>query len=240
MRKILAAFASVATASAGAASLPSGLSREELGRVVRGFAVPALHRPYTGHALVSDGSLGVDLGVETAFVFRRDLLDYGKKDGVVPRITPVPRVWGAVDLVDDFKLSLSFSPSALFDGIATAGGALQWGFWLEPSKEIRASAYLGYSYIDVFGDLKNHVTEMAVQVSKDLLVWQPYGGFGVAVANATANEAILKTGVEKGPHTEANTHLFVGARIDLVAKLSFQFDVFGTRPAVSILLEKSF
>ncbi len=230
----------LATAAAGAASLPSGLSREELGRVIRGIAVPAIHRPFTGHALASDGALGLDLGVETAFVFRRDTLDYGSGGGVVPSIIPVPRLWLGLDVQEDFKMSFSFSPSALFDGIATAGGAFQWTFWHDPAKEIRSSVYIDYTYMDVFGDISTHVTEIAIQASKDLLMWQPYGGAGVAVANATADRAILKAGVGEGPHTEANTHLFVGARIDLIAKLSFQFDVFGTRPSVSILLEKSF
>jgi len=239
-RQLAPLYLGFAASVAGAASLPGSLSREEMGRITRQLAIPSIHRPYGGHGLPSDGEMGLDLGVDTTFVFRRDVLNYGDGRGVAPNIIPVPRLWASVDLTPRFKLSGSYSPGRLVDGITVAGTALQWIFFVDEERDLRVSSVLGYSWVDVFDDMSAHVTDVTFQVSKDLLMWQPYFGLGFSVGNSTFDSAVVGSGVERGPHTEAVSHVVMGVRLELAAKLSFQLDVFGSRPAASLLLETSF
>jgi len=223
-----------------AASLAGSLSEDDIGEINRIAILPASHRSWTAHSLIPDGSLGFDLGLETAFVMKRDLLELGDGKGVGPSIIPVPRFWTSIQLPIGIKLSGSAGLGGIFDGIQTYGFGTQWAFYKDPAKATAFSVDFRYTYLDLYGDLSSHVTGLAFQATKDLVVWQPYAGAGFLVANSTVKADIMDAGAKKGPHTTATYHMFVGARIDLIAKLSIQLDVMAAKPSLGVLLEKSF
>jgi hypothetical protein len=238
---VLACFLTlVSPLTAQAASLPGKLSSDDIRVINRTVLFPSQHRSWTAHSLAPEGALGFEVGLETAFVLRRELLDLGDGRGVVPRVIPVPRLWTSVELPIDIKLSGSVGLSGLFDGIQTYGLGVQWAFLQFPEKDTAFSVDFRYTHADLFGDAKSNLMGLAAQASKDLVVWQAYAGAGFVVANTTVNPAVLGSGVEEGPHTSATYHLFVGARVDLIAKLSIQLDVMAARPSVGVMLEKSF
>jgi len=199
-----------------------------------------MHRSWTAHALSPEGPLGFELGLETAFVFRRDLLGLGNARGVAPSVIPVPRFWSAVEIPLNIKLSGHVGLGGLFDGIETYGFAAQWAFYKDAASDTAVSVDLRYTRVNLFDDATSNLMGFAAQASKDLIVWQPYAGGGFVVANTTVDSGLMDAGVSVGPHTSATYHLFVGARIDLIAKLSVQLDVMAARPSVGVLLEKSF
>ncbi|MEO5666667.1 MAG: hypothetical protein ABIR96_01275, partial [Bdellovibrionota bacterium] len=201
---------------------------------------PSGHRTWTGHALSPEGPLGFEIGVETAFVFRHDLLYLGDQRGVAPSVIPVPRIWTSVEIPMNIKLSGHVGLGALFDGIQTAGFGAQWSFYKDPAQDTAFSVDFRYTRVNLFNDAYSNLMGFAAQASKDLIVWQPYAGAGFMVANTTVKSEVLDAGAKTGPYTSATYHLFVGARIDLIAKLSIQLDVMAARPSVGVLLEKSF
>lgn len=223
-----------------AASLPASLSKSDVAEINRLLVMPASHRSWTAHALRPEGALGFQIGLETAFVMRRNLLDLGDRRGVSPSIIPVPRVWTSVQLPMDIKLSGSVGVGSIFDGIQTYGFGTQWAFYKDTAKATAFTVDFRYSYMDVFGDLSANTMGLAAQASKDLIVWQPYAGAGFLVSNSNVKGEVLLPGVEEGPHTTATYHMFVGVRIDLIAKLSIQLDVMASKPSVGVLLEKNF
>ncbi len=223
-----------------AASLPGRLTADDLEHVNRTVLFPAQHRSWTAHALAPDGPLGFAVGLETAFVLRRDLLDLGNQRGVAPSVIPVPRFWLTAEVPMNIKLSASVGLGGLFDGIQTYGGGVQWAFLKNPATDTAFSLDFRYTHANLFGDAKSNLMGLAAQATKDLVVWQPYAGAGFVVANSTFDSEVLASGTAVGPHTTATYHLFVGARIDLIAKLSIQLDVTAARPSVGVLLEKSF
>lgn len=225
---------------AASASLPGQLSAKDMGEINRIIVLPASHRSWTAHGVSPEGSIGFEIGLETAFVMRRGLLDFGNGRGVSPRIIPVPRFWASTELPLDIRLSGSAGVGAIFDGIQTYGLGGQWAFYKDSSKGTAFTTDFRYTYTNVFDDLKSHVMGLAVQASKDLVVWQPYAGAGFVVANTTAVEEIMANNVSAGPHTTATYHMFVGARVDLIAKISIQLDVMASRPSLGVLIEKSF
>jgi len=223
-----------------AASLAGNLSESDIKHINSTVIFPSIHRSWTGNALSPEGPLGFELGLETAFVFRRDLLEIGDRRGVAPSVIPVPRVWTSVEIPLHIKLSAHAGLGGLFDGIETYGFGAQWAFFKDPAADTSFSVDFRYTRVNLFDDASSNLMGFAAQASKDLIVWQPYAGAGFLVANTTVDSDVLSAGTSAGPHTSATYHLFVGARIDLIAKLSVQLDVMAARPSVGVLLEKSF
>jgi hypothetical protein len=223
-----------------AASLSGNLSESDMKHVNTTVIFPAMHRSWTAHALNPEGYLGIDVGLETAFVLRRDLLELGDGRGVAPSVIPVPRLWAAIELPHRIKLSGHAGLGGLFDGIETYGLGAQWAFYKDSAQDTSFAADFRYTRMNLFGDATSNVMGFAGTASKDLIVWQPYAGAGFLVANTTMKREVVAAGAEVGPYTSATYHLFVGARIDLIAKLSIQLDVMAARPSAGVLLERSF
>lgn len=216
------------------------MTAEEIDRVTEALVLPSSHRSWVAHGVAPEGPLGFSLGVETAFVLRRDVGGLGDANAVAPKTIPVPRFWLGAEFPMDLKLSASFGLSGLFDGIQTYGIGGHWSFFRSEDRLTNFSVDLRYTYTNVFDDLKANVLGLSVQASKDLILWQPYAGAGFLVANSTAVAEVMASGEELGPHTKTTYHVYVGARIDLLAKLSIQLDVMGAKPSLGILLEKDF
>jgi hypothetical protein len=225
---------------ARAASLPTGMSEDEIKDVLKTISISAIHRGWTAHSQPYEGRLGMNLGLESTFVPSRNMDRAGNRNGTLPPVVPVPRLWAGFQYSSDLYLSASFAPGQIFDGVMAAGGGLQWTFQRDKSREFALSLAFNYSYIDLFNDVSgNHMT-LLFGAAKDLLVWQPYFLGGIAIANGTTGSSIPDTGVARGPHTVLCPQLSVGARVDLLAKLSIQLDVIGTRASAAVLLEKDF
>lgn len=224
-----------------ATELSGNLVSEQLDEVVGISVVPSVHRSWTAHAVPTEG-LGLDLGVESAFVARGNLNDLGDGLGVAPRIIPVPRFYMAWDLPAEFKLSASFAPGMLFDGITTFGLGTQWVFHREPEIATALSVVGAYTFVNVFGDLTSNQFALAAQASRDLAVWQPYAGLGFVQGMTSFDARVLAPGALAGGerHGQWTWHAYLGFRVDLIAKLSFQVDFFDLRPAIALLLQHGF
>jgi hypothetical protein len=182
----------------------------------------------------------MNLGLESAFIPSRGIENLAANNGTLPTVIPVPRLWVGFQYSSDIYFSGSYAPGQIFDGIQAGGAGVEWIFKNDKTREIQLSLAFNYSYVNLFGDLHGNHMNMLFGASKDLLVWQPYFLGGVAIANGTATSAVVAGGTSRGPYTVVSPQLSVGARIDLLAKLSFQLDVIGTRAAGAILLEKDF
>lgn len=236
--KLLYLFLLSFSVNTWATELPRGLSESEVKEGAKYFALSSLHRWWTAHATRNPG-LGLDVGVDSSFVFRGQYHTKGEEDGVIPRIVPVPRFWFAWDF-DKFYLSGSVNPGTYYDGIGGLGLGIQWNFYRDPDEAINVSAVMHYTYANIFGDMKSHTPGASVQISKDLVVWQPYAGLGFAVSNVRLQSVVLDEGLEEGPYSVFALHSYAGIRLDFLAKLAFQIDLINTRPSLSLVLSNSF
>lgn len=216
------------------------MSEADIDKVTEALVFTSSHRSWVAHGVAPEGPLGFSLGLETAFVLKRDVRELGDGNAVAPKTIPVPRFWIGAEFPMDIKVSASFGLSGLFDGIQTYGIGGHWSFFRSEDRLTNFSVDFRYTYTNVFDDLVSNVLGLSVQASKDLILWQPYAGAGFLVANSTAIEDVMAAGAEVGPHTKTTYHLYVGARIDLLAKLSIQLDVMGAKPTLGVLLEKDF
>ncbi len=226
--------------SIGATEISGGLSAKEIKSAGRILGLSSYHRAYTAPAVPNE-NLGLDLGLESTFIYRRKLLDQGNAKAVIPRVIPVPRFWAAWDLPQDFQVSASYSPGDFFDGITALGGAIQYTFLDDDDHRARLSAILGYTYTNAFQDLRTHITQLGVQATRDLEAWQPYVGIGALVGNTTTRNSREASNVDDGPYTIPAAHLFVGGNIEAgSSKFAFQLDLIGTKFSGSLLIANRF
>ena len=219
-----------------AANLPEDLSEKEVDRTLKILGGSTLHRAWTAPAQVSSG-LGLQLGVETAFLFRRDLGDLGRGDGVLPRTVPQPRLWGGIELPQSFFASFHFGIGALFDGVESYGAGLQWSFYEDLDTGVVATAVVSGTYARAFGDFTGRSVSVAAQVSRDLSLWQPYAGLGVWTQNAELNRDLTRLDSSR---VSVLPHLYAGFRLDFLAKLSAQVDFSGPFVSTSLMMSQEF
>ena len=236
---IAVAGLALGAAAARAGSLPGGMTEAEIKKVASIAGFGSIHRAWTG-ADVPNEDLGLSIGVEASFVFKQSLTDVGSGDGYSPRIIPVPRLYAAWDLPWRTTVSGSYSPGNHLGGIGGFGLAAQLAFFRADDPQFSLSAVVHYTRSYVFNDLVSHTTGVAFQAGKDLTIWQPYMGLGFLVANATADADVVAAGVDRGPHGVVRPHVYAGFRIDLGAKLGFQFDLAGRRPSLAVVMIQQF
>ncbi len=222
-----------------ATELSGALSADDIGYAGRVIGFGSNHRAWTATVLPSDG-LGLELGLESTFVFRRNLEDSGNGQGVIPKIIPVPRFWLAYDLPGSIQLSTSIAPGWLFDGVTAIGFGGQWIFSRNEELRTNFSALATYTYVSAFDDIHVHVTGMSVQAARDLETWQPYIGAGVLIANATADNNRQGAGVDAGPHTLPALHGYIGVNLNFVGKFSIQLDLANQYLAAALLIAQKF
>jgi hypothetical protein len=222
-----------------ATELSGQLSANDVRESASILALGSVHRAWTAPAVEGEG-LGLSVGLESSFVFRKDLLSLGDDTAIAPRVIPVPRLWLAWDLPEGISLSASLAPGRIFDGIDAYGGAVQYVFFEDAASTVASSLLVDYTWSKAFGDLSAGTMGASLQITKDLTLWQPYVGVGMLVTNARAREALMNAGVKNGPYTVAVVHGYVGLRLDLIAKLAFQVDLMGALPSAAILLSNEF
>jgi len=227
------------TSKSLATELSKNLNATEIKRAAAVLGFSAHHRPFTAHS-ISEGDLGLDLGIESAFILRRDLLHQGDASAVIPRTIPVPRIWISWEFPYDLSFSASVAPGFLFDGVTSYGVGLQWFFYEYSELNTSISFVTNFSSVSAFDDINAKVFTFDVQASRDLAIWQPYCGIGFALQAARVNTANAAPGVSAGRYYQVRPHSFIGARIDLLTKLSVQFDFYGTQTSMGLLLENAF
>jgi hypothetical protein len=221
-----------------AAELSGDLTKKDIKQAAKVVSWSSVHRAWTAPGSHEELGLGLNLGVESTFIPRKNLNELGNKNGIAPSIIPVPKLWTAWELPADFYISGSYSPGMLYDGITTAGGAIQWSFFKDD--RVTLSTLLHYTYAKAFQDLKSHTTGLNLQVAKDLGLWFPYFGVGFLSANATASKERTHLYTNTGPYTIPALHGFIGARIDLGAELSFQIDLTGAKVSFALMMSQGF
>ena len=229
----------VSSRPVSATQLSKNLSASDIKTSAAILGFGSMHRPFTAHSMPS-GELGMDLGLESAFAFRRGMLDQGDSTAVVPRVIPIPRAWMSWEFPYDLIFSASFAPGFLFDGVTQYGGALQWFFYEYSELATVISFVGGYSHVDAFSDLKADVFSFDVQASRDLRLWQPYAGVGILLNRASVHDSLAASGVDSGSYYLPRPHIVFGARVDLLTKISVQLDVSGSLASLGLLLENSF
>ncbi len=222
-----------------ATELSAGLNQKEVTDAVDTLVFPSSHRSWTAPA-VPNPELGLDVGIETTFVSRNSLLDHGDGTAIVPRIVPLPRVWATWDLPAEFRVSASAAPGDIYDGIMAYGGGVQWVFWRDYDIATAGSLLTQYTYVDAFDDLTAHAFQMDAQISRDLILWQPYAGIGLAWANSQMRGDLLANNVNGRGVNNFALHFTLGGRIELLAKLGFQIDFYDSHFSASMLLAHSF
>ncbi len=222
-----------------ATELSTSLNTTEIKTAVELLANGTAHRPWTVHGLPG-GSLGLDAGFESTFVLREEIGPMGDGNAVVPRVVPVPRFWFSWELPADFMLSASMAPGMLFDGITSYGAGLQWIFDRKTDWAMTSSTLFSYTIASAFGDLNAQTFTLAGQVSRDLLLWQPYASAGFQVVRASVESRVVEPGVSTSPYWSLAPHITLGARIDFLAKLSVQLNLTYLRPSFAVLLSTSF
>lgn len=222
---------------ARAAELPTGLDKVEIRKVGRLLARSASHRPWTASAIEGE-QMGLEVGFEGAFALRREVLDLGDRNGVVPRVIPIPRFWLGADLPHELQFSASYSPGTLYDGVHQIGTALQWTYWRQ--SDYAFSTLFSYTYANLFGDLTMNNFAVDFQVSRDFGGWLPYAVFGVEAPLVTASRRVTAAGVDNGAYVIPTYHGGLGVQMMLPAKLAFQVDLHGAAFSFSVLLAQRF
>ncbi|NCN26626.1 hypothetical protein GW915_03545 [bacterium] len=239
MKRILTSLLALSfSASLTATELSGDLGDGDIKKAAAITAWPSIHRAWTAPGVSPNDGLGLSLGLEATAVPRSDLTEMGDGAGVAPSVIPVPRFWAAWDFPHNFQVSGSVAPGMLFDGIFALGVGIQWMFFEDET--IKMSGLFHYTYSDIFGDLSVHTPGLSFQTAKDLGFWQPYAGIGFISANASADRARVRADTDTGPYTLAASHVYAGARIDLGAELSFQFDLTGRKLSFALLMSQSF
>jgi hypothetical protein len=236
---LLFASFSVKPFVSNATQLSSSLTEAEVKQAADILGFGSVHKSWTAHALPG-GSLGLDLGFESSFVFRNSLGTQGDGSSVIPRIIPIPRVWFSWDLPAQFMFSGSFAPGMLFDGITQAGFAVQWTFERVTEWNTSVSVLTNYTISSAFGDLRSQNFGFDLQFSRDLLAWQPYLILGFNMMGASVASRFVESGVKTGNYLRWAHHIAFGARIDFLAKLSVQMDLYNFKPGLGVLLSTSF
>jgi hypothetical protein len=231
--------AALVAGQAFATGLSGRLKESEIESATKTLVQGSLHRSWTAHARENE-ELGLDIGLEAPFLLRGELTEMGDGTGVLPRVLPVPRLWFSWDLPRGFMVSGSISPGNMYNGLGTYGAGAQFAFFESDDGLITASVLLDFTYTNAFGDLKANTSGLAAQISKDLYIWQPYAGLGFVSTNATVRSELTDLGVNNGPRTLPAVHFYAGARIELVAKLGLQLDMYNATPGISLLMAQSF
>ncbi len=222
-----------------ATQLASSLSEDEVTTALDILGFGSVHKSWTAHTLPG-GSLGLDLGFESSFLFRSKIYGQGDQSEVVPRIIPIPRLWLSWDLPAQFMVSGSFAPGFFFDGITSMGFGAQWTFERITEWNTSASVLGNYTYISAFDDLTTQNFGVDLQVTRDLMAWQPYAMVGFNVMAAKVDPRIVESGVKTGTYLRWAHHLAFGVRVDFLAKLSVQLDFYNFKPSLGTLLSTSF
>lgn len=230
---------SLRVSNVNATELSTSLSEDEIKNAIEILANGSMHRTWTAHGLPG-GSLGLDLGFETTFLFRREIAGMGSGSAVVPRVIPAPRFWFSWDLPANLMLSGSFGPGMVFDGVTTYGAGLQWVFDRKTEWAMTSTAVVSYTLASAFGDLNSQTILLGGQISRDLLLWQPYATAGMQVVRATVESRIVDPGVKNAGYWSLAPHFALGFRLDFMAKLSAQIDFTYLRPSFAMLLSTSF
>jgi hypothetical protein len=228
----------VCSQSAHSTQLSASLTDPEVGKISRILGFGPVHRAWTAHGQPTTG-LGLDLGVETTFLFRRDMLDFGDRAAVLPRIIPVPRIWFSWELPAHFMISGSFAPGMLFGGVTAVGMGGQWKFFEKPEIATNVSLGVTYSILGAFDGYRGHSQGVHLQVARDLIFWQPYAGAGLMFNQSRINQSLVQAGVDRSRFLAAS-HVFFGARVDLIAKIAFQLDLTNDLVHLSVLFATSF
>ena len=224
--------------SAEATQLSHNLSSHDVRKTEEILGLGSVHRYWTAHGLPTVG-LGVEFGLETTFLCRRDMLELGDHTAVMPRVIPVPRLWFSWDLPRDFIVSGSFAPGLLFDGVTAASLGVQWKFFEETDISTNLSWAASYTGVEAFGDMSAHNFATSAQVSRDLVFWQPYAGAGIIMNTSAVDADVVAVGVGRR-HFLPATHFYAGARIDLVAKIALQVEMINRYFGFSAMLATQF
>lgn len=229
----------LASFSAQGAALSRNLTSDEFSRATQLIGIGSSHRAWTGHAMEGEGA-GFTMGLEAAILLRGDLMEMGDGSAVLTQTIPVPRLWVSGDFPMGVQASASLSPAASWGGITTLGLGAQWAYLRFADYATSFSALFDYTYVNAFGDLKSHNFGLKAQVSRDLVYWQPYAGAGMILARASDIGGIRESGERGESAWVPDWHAYIGARLDFVAKVSAQLDLYGGRPGFAFLLAHQF
>lgn len=206
-----------------ARSLPQGLSSADVSHVVGVLGVGAssrLVRSSEAYPLFP----GIKVGVEISFFPTEDLNYLGFRNGSLPSLQPMPRLFVSKGIFPNLELSANFFPSSISSLPASLGGMLKWNLIHEKTSEIEGAVYTGYTIIDSYnGDFKGNTFELGGTLSRDFVEMRPYVGLGLLVASGTVNQQLVPSGINSG--LSSNLRAFMGIELELPLNIAMQIDL---------------
>ena len=209
-------------------TLPGGLNPAEIGRVVGVMSTGTASR-LVRSAEVYPLFPGMKLGVEIVFFPTEDVGFLGARNGSLPSLQPMPRLFLAKGVLPFLEISANFFPAAVPSLPSTVGGTVKWDLLNEREHYVEASAYGGYTVAEAYeGDFKGSAYELGVLVSRDFVAMKPFLGIGGVFGTGTVHPRLAQT--QKVEGTSLNMRAFMGAEFDMPLNISCQLELTNLAP----------
>lgn len=217
-----------------AASLPSAMNGEEIGRAIKVFGTGSGMR-----LLRSSDPLpawpGFKAGIELTLQPMGDLNLLGARNGTLPTFFPMPRFYFAKGLGSDAEIIVGTFPFVMNNTVASYGALLKWTLRPEDENFLATSVYASYTRMMALDDtLRAHTIEAGISISKDFVRLRPYGGVAFALSTGDINPSPGSNITKSGTVTAFK--VFVGFELELPMSLSLQLDFADLVPAASMLV----
>lgn len=228
----LVGFLLLMTSPLSAASLPSNLSSEEVGRAIQIFGVGSGMRLLRSSEALPDWP-GFKAGVELTLQPMKNINSLGNANGTLPTLFPMPRFYFAKGLGHGGELLIGTFPFIMRNTVATYGALLKWTVRPEDEYFLATAVFAGYTrMLALNNSLRAHTLEVGISVSKDYVRLRPYGGvaFALSVGDVGSGSGLTRSG------TVNSFKLFAGFELELPMSLSVQLDFLDLLPSASVLV----
>jgi hypothetical protein len=218
---------------ASAASFSTGLSKEEVGRIIREFGTGSMVRPLRSAEALPSWP-GLKAGIELTLQPTRDLNQLGSRNGTLPTFFPMPRFYIAKGLGEDAEIVLGTFPFVMINTVATYGALVKWTVRPEDENWLATAVYAGYTrMLALNNSLRAHTFETGISISKDYVRLRPY--LGVAFSLSAGDiDPFYSPGADGG--TVTSFKLFAGFELEFPMSLSVQLDFIDVIPSASMLV----
>lgn len=216
------------------ASLPTGLNRAEVERVVETIGQGGATRLMRS-AEAYESWPGIKIGLESALFSSRELDQMGARDGSLPSLLLVPRLHLTKGLFLDIEAMASLLPANVINSFSAYGVGLKWAFISEKNNhEGSVATYVTYTKLNGLRLYDGSNFEFGLLASRDFVRIRPYIGFGFLIARGEVQAAA--TADNRASHMAA--HFSMGFEWELPMNITAQVDFFNLNFAGSIFLGK--
>lgn len=222
------------TSAAPAASLPSGMSGEEVGRAIKVFGTGSGMRLMRSSEALGSWP-GFKAGIELTMQPTKDLNSMGAANGTLPTFFPLPRLYLAKGIGEDIDVMVGTFPFKMRNTVATYGALVKCTLRPEDDNWLATAVYASYTRMLALNEtLRGHTLEVGLSVSKDYVRLRPYGGIAFAISTGDIDPASGALVTTSG--TVNAFKLFAGIELEWPMSLAVQLDFIDLVPAASLLV----